>query len=91
MRKQIKKPNNTMTYRFREVKCPWCDHVFMWNRDGREGIIINQYRLKDTGESIETAVCPMCENEVAVLDGIFEAIAVDDSRIEDSFSNIRKR
>lgn len=23
-----------MSYQFREVKCPRCDHVFMWNKDG---------------------------------------------------------
>lgn len=30
-----------MPYQFREVKCPWCDHVFMWTKDRREGLIIH--------------------------------------------------
>ena len=91
MRKAVKKIENTMTYRFREVKCPWCDHVFMWSRDGREGPFLWQYMLRVTGKPVETATCPMCGNEVAVLEGIFEAINVVDDRIVDTFRDKQKQ
>lgn len=71
-----------MAYKYREVKCPWCDHVFMWNTDGREGLIIHRYRLKETGEFVELAKCPMCLEEMVVLEHILEGVDVDDNRIE---------
>ena len=71
-----------MKYEFREVKCPWCDHVFMWNKNGGEGLIIHMYRRKETGEYVEEAKCPKCEMKMLVLDKIFEGIDVDDDRIE---------
>ena len=56
-----------MTYEYREVQCPWCDHIFMWNKHGREGLILHIYSLKETGEDIDTAKCPKCESEIIVL------------------------
>ncbi len=41
-----------MSYEYREVKCPWCDHIFMWNKNGGEGLVINEYRLKSSGEYV---------------------------------------
>ena len=69
-------------YRYREVKCPWCDHVFMWNRDGGEGLILHEYRLKENGKYIEKAKCPKCETDILVLDNVFEGIDTDDDRVE---------
>ena len=71
-----------MKYEYREVKCPWCDHVFMWNKDGREGFIIHMYRLKENGQYVEEATCPKCEMRMIVLDKVFEGIDIDDDRIE---------
>ena len=39
-----------MKYTFREVVCPFCEHRFMYNQNGRE-IIFYEYRDKKT-ESI---------------------------------------
>lgn len=71
-----------MNYSFREVKCPWCDHIFMWNKNGREGIILPEYRLKETGKEIETAKCSNCGMMIAVLDHILTGLDIDDDRIE---------
>ena len=71
-----------MKYEFREVKCPWCDHVFMWNKDGREGCIFPEYRLKSTEEFVQEAKCPNCEMKMVILEHVFEGIDVDDDRIE---------
>ena len=74
--------DNEEGYVYREVKCPWCDHVFMWNKNGREGLIIHSYRLKETGEFAEEAKCPKCGEKMIVLDGVFEGVDADDDRIE---------
>lgn len=71
-----------MSYQFREVKCPWCDHVFMWNKDGREGLIFHHYKLKETGEFLEEAKCPKCDSKMIVLEHVLEGIDFDDERIE---------
>ena len=71
-----------MAYKYREVKCPWCDHVFMWNKNSGEGLIFHWYRLKETEEFVEEAKCPKCGEEMIVLENIFTGIDKDDDRIE---------
>ena len=71
-----------MSYKYREVKCPWCDHVFMWNKNSGEGILIHWYRLKSTGEPVEEAKCPKCGIEMVVLEHVFAGIDKDDDRFE---------
>ena len=71
-----------MQYEYREVKCPCCDHVFMWSKNGEGGHIIRMYRLRETGKYVGEAKCPKCEMKMLVLDKIFEGIDIDDSRIE---------
>ena len=71
-----------MKYEYREDKCPWCDRLFMWNKNGREWLIIHHYRLKETGKYVEEAKCPKCAEKMIVLDKVFEGIDIDDERIE---------
>ena len=78
-----------MNYVFREVKCPWCDHVFMWNKNSGEGLVFHMYKLKETREYVEIAKCPKCEMEMIVLDHVFEGIDVSDDRIE-TVDSVRK-
>ena len=54
----------------------------MWNKNGREGLIVYMYRLKETGKYVEKVKCPKCEMKMLVLDKIFEGIDIDDDRIE---------
>ena len=78
------KKTNEMKYEYREVKCPWCGHIFMWNKHGQEGLVFHEYRLKETGEYVEQAVCPKCELDMVVLEHIFEGVDKKDDRIEDT-------
>ena len=71
-----------MTYKYREVKCPWCDHVFMWNENSGEGLILHEYRFKETGILTEKAKCPNCSMDMIVLEHVLEGIDVQDDRIE---------
>lgn len=73
-----------MSYKYREVKCPWCDHVFMWNKN-KEGLIIHNYRLKETKEYVDEAKCPKCGEEMVVLPHVFEGVDVNDERLETWF------
>ena len=56
----------------------------MWNKHGQEGLVFHEYRLKETGEYVEQAVCPKCELDMVVLEHIFEGIDKKDDRIEDT-------
>lgn len=71
-----------MKYEYRQVKCPWCEHVFMWNNNEREGLIVHLYRLKETKKYVEEAKCPKCQEKMLVLPHILEGIDTDDERIE---------
>lgn len=73
---------NAMAYEYRNVKCPWCDHVFMWNKNCHEGLVLHEYKLKSTGERVEKAKCPKCEMEMVVLEHVLTGIDVDDDRIQ---------
>lgn len=70
-----------MGYEFRNVKCPWCDHVFMWNKTGDSWPL---YRLKESKKYVGSAKCPKCGSKIVVLDHILEGIDTDDDRIEPS-------
>lgn len=74
-----------MGYRFREVKCPLCDHIFMWSEAFREGLLLPPYRLKETKEFVEEAKCPKCGMKMAILEHILEGIDVDDDRLEGTY------
>ena len=74
--------NQNMKYEYREVKCPWCDHVFMWNKDGGEGTVIHEYKLKSTGEYVEKTKCPSCEMDMLVVEHILSGIDTDDEMVE---------
>ena len=70
-----------MSYKYREVKCPWCDHVFMWDKNGGEGILVQRYRLKSTGEPVKEAKCPQCGMKMVVLEHVFTGIDKEDDEI----------
>ena len=76
-----------MPYEYREVKCPWCDHVFMWHKNGDEWGYY-QYRLKENGKHVGNTTCPQCSMEIIVLEHVFEGLSVDDDRIERVFERI---
>ena len=70
-----------MGYNYREVKCPYCDHKFMWNKD-EYGDNIHLYKLKETGEYLGKAVCPMCNIGMLVIEHELVGIDTDDDRVE---------
>ena len=71
-----------MKYEFRDVKCPWCEHVFMWNKSHGEWLVFHLYRLKESGKYVPKAKCPKCGMEMLVLEHVLEGIYPNDDRVE---------
>ncbi len=71
-----------MTYKYREVKCPQCEHIFMWSNTTRESYVVYEYRIKETGAYVEKAKCPKCAADMLVLEHVLEGIDLKDDRIE---------
>ncbi len=63
-----------MKYEYRKVKCPWCSHTFMWNKNGKDGSSIHLYKLKETGKYVNEAKCPQCGEKMLVLDKILKGV-----------------
>ena len=71
-----------MEYGYRLVKCPWCDHAFMWNKTGWESSLLPKNRLKDTKEYVSDTKCPKCGERLLVLPGVLVGAFMDDARVE---------
>lgn len=71
-----------MSYIFREVKCPWCNHVFMWQKTAEEGPITHEYRIKTTGKYIEKTKCPLCEIDMLVSDHSYVGLDMNGEQVE---------
>ena len=68
---------------YRNVQCPYCDHVFMFHKDpGEWGFGRYPYRMKDTGEPLWNAVCPKCGEELLVKEHELLAMDSNDERVE---------
>lgn len=68
-------------YKFRDVKCPWCSHIFMLQIHSD---ITPVYECNDIESNRlgERAVCPKCSAEMAVLDGVLEGMDTKDAKIK---------
>ncbi len=75
------KEETRMKYVYRKVKCPWCNHIFMWKKQDGEGCFIEDYIFRPTGEIAEKAKCPKCSENMLVVDDILTGLDMDDSRI----------
>ena len=70
-----------MAYGYRDVKCPWCGHTFMWDQRGDNTAFTQEYRLKETKEPLEEVKCPKCEMEMLVQDHILIGMDPEDERV----------
>ena len=74
-------------YRFRQVKCPNCKHIFMWLNEPT-GTSYCLFRRKGVEEELFSTTCPKCNLEMVVLDDVLEGIDIAGEAIE-LFSTIR--
>lgn len=65
-------------YKFKEVQCPKCKHLFAWLIEPIGKI----YRRKGIDEELFSTVCPNCALEMAIPSDSHEGIDVQDDRIE---------
>lgn len=70
-----------MSYEFREVICPYCEHRFMFHKV-ECGVRVYHYKDKITGKKIYLADrCPNCGEFVFAIENILEGLKEDDERI----------
>ena len=69
-----------MSYKCREVICPFCKHKFMW-MNGAENIVTVEYYLKENGERLDSASCPKCHNKMIIMENVLEGVTLSDEKI----------
>ena len=69
-----------MSYEFREVICPYCQHRFMIHKV-ECGVRFCDYKDKLTGKKMYVEKCPNCEKFLFAIENILEGIKEDDDRV----------
>ena len=71
-----------MMYKYRQVKCPLCDHVFMWIEYADLPPNYNVYRRKGIDEELGSTHCPKCNCEMIVPSECSTGISVETKNVE---------
>lgn len=74
-------------YKFKEVQCPKCKHIFVWLNEPH-GNSYCLYRRKGVEEELFTTTCPECSLEMVVPHDSHEGIDILDEKIE-FYSTVR--
>ncbi len=69
-------------YKCRHVKCPCCNHVFMWIEYGDLPASYCVYRRKGVDEELGSTHCPKCNCEMIIPNNVEIGISVEDESIE---------
>jgi len=69
-------------YKWRQVKCPLCDHIFTWQEESYTGSSCDIFKRKGIDEKLESACCPKCNFEMVVVNDLLEGIDILDKEIE---------
>lgn len=67
-------------YKYRQVQCPKCKHIFMW-LEGPTGSSYCIYRRKNRDEEIFSTTCPKCNLKMVVPSDTVEGIDINDEAI----------
>lgn len=71
-----------MVYKYREVECPKCAHIFMWSDAERTNESAwYEYRLKDKDGLLNHTKCPQCGVGMALQPDSKLGISFDDERL----------
>ena len=68
--------------RYRQVQCPLCDHIFLWQRASYTGPGCDIYRRTGRNEELESTYCPKCGFEMVVAEDLLEGIDIQDEKLE---------
>lgn len=74
-------------YKYYEVQCPCCKHIFTWLKEP-SGNSYYLYRRKGVEEELFSTVCPKCNLEMVIPDGLSVGIEIQNEIIE-QFDTIR--
>jgi endogenous inhibitor of DNA gyrase (YacG/DUF329 family) len=74
-------------YKYRQVKCPRCKHIFMW-LDAPMGASYCLYRRRGSEEELYSTTCPKCNLEMIVPGNVIEGIDINCEAVE-LFSTVR--
>ena len=66
-----------MGYKYREVRCPYCDHKFMWEKSVQDGCQWTEYTHKVTKETCLSAKCPAYSEKKIVSEDFVLGIKID--------------
>ena len=69
-------------YKWRQVKCPLCEHIFMWRQESYTGSNCDIFKRKGINEKLESASCPKCTFEMVVADDLLEGIDTQNEETE---------
>ena len=69
-----------MAYRYREVRCPYCGHKFMF-MEGSGSKTVEYYEIA-TGKLLQDTICPKCGGIVVAKDNLLDGLRPDDATIE---------
>lgn len=71
-----------MVYKYREIECPKCAHIFMWSDAERTNESAwYEYRLKDKDGLLSQAKCPQCGAGMALQTESKLGISIEDKRL----------
>lgn len=71
-----------MMYKYRQVECPLCGHIFMWIEYADLPPSYNVYRRKGIDEELGSTHCPKCNCEMIVPSELSTGISVENESVE---------
>lgn len=69
-------------YKYRQIECPLCGHIFMWIEYADLPPNYNVYRRKGVDEELGSTHCPKCNCEMIVSNDSKRGISVEDEVVE---------
>lgn len=69
-------------YKYRQIECPLCGHIFMWIEYADLPPNYNVYRRKGVDEELGSTHCPKCNCGMIVSNDSKRGISVEDEVVE---------
>ena len=69
-------------YKYCQVKCPVCNHNFMWIENADLPISYNVYRLKGVDQELVSTHCPKCNCKMIAPSDLTTGISIKNENVE---------
>ena len=70
-------------YNYRQVKCPRCNHLFMWIENEDKPRRYSIYRRKGRDEMLLSTKCPKCNCKMVVAGDSLVGLYENDEKVEE--------